>query len=462
MNAYLLVKSDGTGPLVRPRTTNSSVVRAAVYLGLAVVDAFAVAFAFILADLLRHGELHDALTLGYYLIVPSFVVVSIYLRAYTYSSIISLQRSIMQATTALPLAVALTLLIAFATKSSDDLSRIAFFVGAAFSLALLILVRLPLPALVASLGSRFMRRLLIVDDQFEEAVPPLFEVIDAGSIGLRPDVADPLMLHSFSLIVAGADRVVISCPPDRREHWSMYLKSVGCAGELLVPELRSVKPLHSEQHLGLCGVRVSTGPLDMRNRLLKRALDLAIAAPAIVVLSPLMLLVALAIKLDSPGPILFRQRRMGRANQLFDVYKFRSMHHLRADGTGARSASRNDDRVTRVGRLIRATSIDELPQLFNIINGDMSLVGPRPHALGSTAGDQLFWHIDERYWLRHAIKPGLTGLAQVRGYRGATEHKDDLSNRLQSDLEYVSDWSVMSDLIILLRTALVLVHRNAY
>ena len=200
----------------------------------------------------------------------------------------------------------------------------------------------------------------------------------------------------------------------------------------------------------------------MRNRILKRLLDLIVTVPAIVLLSPLLLAVAIAVKLDSPGPVLFRQRRMGRANQLFDVWKFRSMHVEACDAVGATSTSRGDRRITRVGRVIRATSIDELPQLFNVLNGDMSLVGPRPHALGSMAGDQLFWHVDERYWLRHAIKPGLTGLAQVRGQRGATDHRDDLARRLESDLAYVANWSVLRDVVILVRTLQVLVHRNAY
>ena len=118
--------------------------------------------------------------------------------------------------------------------------------------------------------------------------------------------------------------------------------------------------------------------------------------------------------------------------------------------------------ATRVGRWIRATSIDELPQLANVVVGDMSLVGPRPHALGSQAGAKLFWEVDDRYWQRHSLKPGLTGLAQVRGFRGATGEENDLTSRLQSDLEYLEGWTIWRDLAILFATLRVLVHRNAY
>jgi lipopolysaccharide/colanic/teichoic acid biosynthesis glycosyltransferase len=175
-----------------------------------------------------------------------------------------------------------------------------------------------------------------------------------------------------------------------------------------------------------------------------------------------MTLVAIAIKLDSDGPIFFVQQRVGQGNKLFRVFKFRSMRTDRSDQAGSQSASRTDDRITRVGRFIRATSIDELPQLINILIGDMSFVGPRPHALGSLAGDSLFWEVDARYHHRHVCKPGLTGLAQVRGFRGATGRREDLIDRLHSDLEYVYDWTIWRDLQILFATVKVVVHRNAY
>ena len=176
----------------------------------------------------------------------------------------------------------------------------------------------------------------------------------------------------------------------------------------------------------------------------------------------MLLVVAVAVKLDSRGPVFFRQQRVGYGNRLFLMYKFRSMRVETSDLKGGRSASRDDDRITRVGRIIRATSIDELPQLLNVLRGEMSVVGPRPHALGSLAGDQLFWHVDARYHHRHACKPGLSGLAQVRGLRGATHKREDLVSRLQADLEYLNNWSIWRDILIMLSTVRVIVHRNAY
>lgn len=137
------------------------------------------------------------------------------------------------------------------------------------------------------------------------------------------------------------------------------------------------------------------------------------------------------------------------------------MRSEQSDHAGRQFASRDDDRITRVGRFLRRTSIDELPQLLNVLEGDMSLVGPRPHALGSLAGDKLFWQVDHRYWLRDALKPGITGLAQVRGFRGATDCEEDLEQRLAADLEYLRDWSLWREIHILASTALVVTHRNA-
>ena len=438
-------------------------VRSFVYLAQATLDLSCLVIGFLVADYLRHGRVGVTVDPMLFAVGgPLFLLVSFYSGVYSYETAMSAGRAVGRMATALAVTLALNLLIVFAAKESEEISRAVFFWGAGISLVLLALTRLPMTWMVREiLGRSFMRRVLVVDGR-PVAPPDSFELIDAERIGLVPDVHNPIMLHNFSSLIAGADRVVVSCPPDRREDWSVYLKGAGCWGELLVPELHGVSPLHDEPDLGLVGIRVSAGPLSLRNRVIKRALDLALSVPVIVLLTPIFILAAVAIKLDSRGPVLFRQRRMGRGNRLFDVYKFRSMRVEKSDSDGARSASRDDDRITRVGRFIRATSIDELPQLFNVLEGDMSLVGPRPHALGSLAGTQLFWQIDQRYWLRHAIKPGITGLAQVRGYRGATDHEDDLANRLRCDLEYVANWTLVRDVTILVRTALVLVHKNAY
>ncbi|MBN8814142.1 MAG: sugar transferase [Sphingomonas sp.] len=204
------------------------------------------------------------------------------------------------------------------------------------------------------------------------------------------------------------------------------------------------------------------GPLSLASRVQKRAFDLALTIPALILIAPLLLVVAIAIRLDSKGPALFAQTRIGRNNQPFKIFKFRSMYMAQTDANGTVSASRNDSRITRVGKFIRATSIDELPQLFNVLIGNMSLVGPRPHATASTAGDQLFWEVSHHYWMRHASKPGITGLAQIRGFRGSTEKREDLEGRLRCDLEYLQNWTFWGDLVILLATVKVLKHQNAF
>jgi lipopolysaccharide/colanic/teichoic acid biosynthesis glycosyltransferase len=190
--------------------------------------------------------------------------------------------------------------------------------------------------------------------------------------------------------------------------------------------------------------------------------DYTAATVAVIALAPLLLVIAFAIRAEDGGAVFFRQDRIGLGNRPFRIWKFRTMRVQYADRLGTVSTAREDARVTRVGRFLRRTSLDELPQLFNVLARQMSIVGPRPHAQGSRAEEQLFWDIDERYWHRHSVRPGITGLAQVRGLRGATERQGDLEQRLYADLEYVAKWSLLSDLRIILRTFRVLLHRNAF
>lgn len=463
MTAQSRERPEATIAVTRDGAADTQSFRLMIYAGQAVLDVLALISGIFLGSLVRPGFFAGhAQWIPFPLMLLAFVVTAFYLRGYTYVALFNPFRGILRALGALLGAFGICLLISFALKQSDQLSRAAFFTSAVISAAMIVAARLPLAWLVSRLPeARFVRRMLIIDGA-PVAAPPQFELVDAEALDIRPDVHDPIMLHNFSHLVSSVDRVVVSCRPERREHWAIYLKGVGCWGELLIPELHGIAPVHHEPNLGLAGVLVSTNALDLRSRLLKRMLDLLFAVPAIVVLSPVFVAIGIAVKLDSAGPVLFRQRRMGRGNQLFHVVKFRSMRVEASDTEGTRSASRDDDRITRVGRLLRATSLDELPQLFNVLRGDMSVVGPRPHALGSLAGAQLFWHVDTRYWLRHAIKPGITGLAQVRGFRGATDHEDDLANRLHSDLEYVTAWSIGRDVAILFRTLLVVRHKNAY
>ncbi|WP_156254854.1 undecaprenyl-phosphate glucose phosphotransferase [Sandarakinorhabdus oryzae] len=204
-------------------------------------------------------------------------------------------------------------------------------------------------------------------------------------------------------------------------------------------------------------------PISGLSGIAKTIEDKLLAALILVAVSPIMLLAALAVRLDSSGPILFRQPREGFNNSTFRCFKFRTMYHDQLEYKNINQASRDDPRITRVGRFLRRTSIDELPQLFNVLMGDMSLVGPRPHAASTRAGGRLFSDVVQSYAARHKVKPGITGWAQVRGWRGETDTEEKLIKRIEHDLYYIENWSIWLDLYILVRTVgAVLLPRNAF
>lgn len=184
----------------------------------------------------------------------------------------------------------------------------------------------------------------------------------------------------------------------------------------------------------------------------KRILDIAGALFALLIFSPLFIAIAVAIKVSSPGAIFFRQRRYGRRNRLFRIYKFRTMYTHLNDPSGVRQTARNDNRVTPIGRILRQTSLDELPQLINVIKGDMSLVGPRPHVPGMLAGGIAYEDLVPYYFQRHMVRPGITGLAQVNGCRGSTAQAKSAIARIHHDLDYIEKCSVLLDLRIIART----------
>ncbi|MBS0242049.1 MAG: undecaprenyl-phosphate glucose phosphotransferase [Proteobacteria bacterium] len=204
-------------------------------------------------------------------------------------------------------------------------------------------------------------------------------------------------------------------------------------------------------------------PLGDGDRFVKAAFDRVVAFLALVLLSPVMAAVAVAVRLDSKGPIFFRQKRLGFNNEPIDVWKFRSMYVEASDATASKLVTKGDPRVTPVGRIIRKTSLDELPQLFNVLAGTLSLVGPRPHALNAKAADRLYHEVADGYFARHKVKPGITGLAQIRGWRGETDTEEKLKGRVASDLEYIESWSLLLDVYILAKTPLALLKSdNAY
>jgi len=204
-------------------------------------------------------------------------------------------------------------------------------------------------------------------------------------------------------------------------------------------------------------------PISDWNLVFKWVFDKLVAITALVLLFPVMLLTALAIKIESKGPVFFRQKRHGFNNELISIYKFRSMRTDMEDAGAAKLVTKGDPRVTRVGKFIRKTSIDELPQLFNVLKGELSIVGPRPHALQAKADNKLYYDAVEGYFARHRVKPGMTGWAQINGWRGETDTIDKIMQRVNHDLYYIEHWSILFDVYIVLMTPVRLMNfENAY
>ena len=438
--------------------------RLAAYFSFALVDGLSILLGFTIAEQFR-DELYltpAGVDLGLTTLAV-YLLIAINQSAYSLNILESYAESARRALVALALAALVIVMASFATKSGLLISRVAFALALALSVTGIAAGRLACHRMYfRNLSGRLTDNLFIVDGGDAAPRGHGCVVLDAKDAGLKPDLTDPAMLNRIAHLMRPFDRVIISCPLERQGLWSIILKGSSVSGEFM---------LQGNQRLGAIGLNevgdtdtllVSRGPLSLPNRIKKRLFDLAIAVPAIIALAPLLAVVWIAIRLESPGPALFKQARVGQSNTMFQILKFRSMRAEQCDSNGNVSTQRDDERITRVGRFIRATSIDELPQLFNVLRGEMSIVGPRPHALGSLAGDELFWEVNEQYWVRHALKPGITGLAQIRGFRGATEQRSDLEQRLQSDLEYVNGWRLSRDLAIVLGTIKVLIHPNAY
>ena len=219
----------------------------------------------------------------------------------------------------------------------------------------------------------------------------------------------------------------------------------------------SGRNLGSPIFAGICDrvvVMIRRRPLDDWQVIQKMLFDRVGSLAAIVLLAPVLLTIALLVRLSGPGPIVFRQERVGFNNRTFICFKFRSMHHHRPDGGEIAQATRHDPRVTWIGRWLRKLSLDELPQLFNVLRGDMSLVGPRPHAPSTKAGDRYFQDVVTDYAVRHRVKPGITGWAQVNGWRGETRTAEQLQARIDHDFHYIENWSMLFDIRILFLTIL--------
>jgi exopolysaccharide biosynthesis polyprenyl glycosylphosphotransferase len=452
------ITSDTTAKIRHKKTS-----RARLAIGLAVHDVLAIAAAFTIASFFRLGlmsnaQLYDLLMVS----IPIYLGIAFNMRAYGINALGSFWTSYSRSAAALIFTLSAMLLTMFFLKASAEYSRVIFGLGTVISLAMLFAGRWIMSTLSKKLlGDNPMAEIRIADGVtlHHSADAP---VIDADAMQLVPDLSAPIVIQRLGILTHNMDRVIVHCTLDKRQSWAAVLKTLDIYAEIITPELKELAPIAVNRRDGQIALMVSQGPLKWNERLSKRIFDIVFALIAIPVLALPMLIVAIAIKIESRGPILFTQKRIGLGNRPFNILKFRSMRAEQSDASGTRSTGRDDDRITRIGAFIRKTSIDELPQLFNVLVGSMSVVGPRPHAIGSRAENMLFWDIDERYWHRHAIKPGLTGLAQILGFRGATEKRADLEDRLQADLDYRADWSLWNDIKIILLTFRVLVHRNAF
>ncbi|ATQ42695.1 exopolysaccharide biosynthesis polyprenyl glycosylphosphotransferase [Caulobacter mirabilis] len=298
----------------------------------------------------------------------------------------------------------------------------------------------------AALESRDVAVLGIFDDRIGRVPNNLSGVPVLG------DTAD-LLGHK---VLPYVDRIVIAVPASAENRIAELIRRLRVLPNdvsLVLDAAGSVSPNRTLSRIADAQVaQLSGGPTDARRAAFKRAQDLAVGALALLLAWPIMLAVALFIKLDSPGPVFFRQRRHGFNNEEILVWKFRSMRQETADATAARQVTAGDDRVTRVGRFIRKTSLDELPQLFNVLVGEMSLVGPRPHAIGMKTGEIESARIVAEYAHRHRMKPGMTGWAAINGSRGPVDTPELVRRRVALDIDYIERQSFWFDLYIMAMT----------
>ena len=295
------------------------------------------------------------------------------------------------------------------------------------------------------------------------AGPRIFGVYDDNIASLpRRCMGHPILGTVDDLVrdarLQGIDTVIVALPSTSEHHLVAVLNKLSlvpvdvklCPSEFAL-RLGRLQASHVGGHTFL---DVIHRPLRDWRWICKTIEDRIFAALILTMISPLMLTIALAIRLDSPGPILFRQKRYGFNNQIIDVLKFRTMYQELTDANAERLTQRNDPRITRIGAFLRRYSLDELPQFLNVLRGDMSVVGPRPHALAAKAGPLLYQEAVKYYDARHRMKPGITGWAQVNGWRGETDTLEQIRKRVEHDLYYIEHWSITLDLQIIARTVL--------
>jgi polysaccharide biosynthesis protein PslA len=297
----------------------------------------------------------------------------------------------------------------------------------------------------------------VVDDRKSRILPLDKEINFLGS-------TDDLLKFAREVQI---DEIVVALPLSAGERLrSLFdkLKSLPADLRLSIEPLAGMFPINGiDEIVNMPLLQIAERPLKQWNGIIKRCEDVILTSILLMIFAPAMALIALVIKLDSSGPVFFVQDRFGFNNKPIRVLKFRTMYWDKCDTTGARRTVRNDPRVTRFGHFLRCFSLDELPQLLNVFKGEMSLIGPRAHAIAMKAGDRLYHEAIDTYARRHRVKPGITGLAQVSGLRGEIDTMEKGRLRVTYDLEYIERWSLLLDVKILMRTVGILLQRqNAY
>lgn len=377
-----------------------------------------------------------------------------------------------------------TTALVFATKTGDDHSRLWvgywFLIGAAAIAGWRALMGALIQraarqgalaeglAIVASAEFTDLQRLI---DRVRASSTTRLALRAVCVIGDNPPptvAADVHLVNSVEGLAAragflGIERILVATGKDEAALWSNILAPLrhACVDIDLVTngynDEMCDRPLRSI--CGIPAVNIMRRPFNDAEVALKRIEDIVIAGLLLLFLAPVMGIIAAAVRLSSPGPVIFRQVRNGFGNMPFEVWKFRSMYQSDRAEIGVPQAVRNDPRVTPVGRFLRKSNLDELPQLINVLRGDMSLVGPRPHAVEH---NEYYGDLVDDYLARHRVKPGITGWAQVNGWRGRTETVEDMANRIKCDLFYVDNWSILFDAKILFMTLFTFFHKNAY
>jgi len=382
----------------------------------------------------------------------------------------------------------LIVIAAFLMKSSELVSRVWLVSWYSFGMIFLISYRLLIRTLVVhwSKQGKLIRRTVIVGGGADaEALInsiknskntdiELLGIFDDRIDDRSPDrVADVPKLGKVNALIKFArrtrvDLIIVSLPlsaENRVLHMfkQLWVLPVDIRLSAHMSKLKFKASAYS--YIGDVAVfDMADRPISDWSLVFKWVFDKIVAIIAIILFLPIMIITAIMIKLDSKGPIIFKQQRYGFNNELIDIYKFRSMYTEMSDKNAEKLATKDDVRITRIGRFIRKTSIDELPQFFNVLKNEISIVGPRPHALSAKAEDQLYDNTVKGYFARHRVKPGITGWAQINGLRGETDTIEKIAKRTDFDLYYIENWSLMLDVYILFMTPFSLISKseNAY